>query len=932
MSISTDGMTRRWAIIRFRLRGPFLLTDYLDVDGYGFRQRFPWGPPDLGPLAELLNNLKGPPVPRIGPHANGPYPVAVYYSLPKGIDLPELEHQFLTWIRALPFYDQLQPVKLSKTRRVRREMFSLPLRILVMPEAMPVIDALSSEWWLHQSDVPEFGLNVQQLDPLKDDLELTLRRGGYGILVTRDPRPVVQLLRRLPDDARPRLLICEMIPHGKLPSIAGVAVLSLDFNPPGNVLMNFLMGLIHDFPLHEALKSAQRVDPHVQTQLLADRTSNQSLRMREALIAVKREACRVRLASEMPGGGLGFAAFSMPPHWDEIFNIENSSPNEIFFQESTGVLPLARSSATFQKFWQEQSFETPFAVPGPRALDAALLRLDTEPWYTPVESNQYLQADAEYDLRVHIGMTLPGSLIVGDVTGIDQLIGPPDPETGHTLNISVQGKDFRIKGTRSFQVKLPRSGSTDPVYFRVRAPKEAGAAELRIYVHHRNHLVQSFLLKGVVGETAETAGSTPGLLTIRQEFAQSEEFANLDDLRPRALFLGLNAGQGNTHQIGIVADSVSEEVNLSASAFDQAVQDLRQELRAAILRPGGVATYTPVPKGQPPTADAADAFRKLARKGSAVYDALLGSVGGPAQTSLRRIQKALSRETIQIVRHDVRAAFPWTMLYDWLLPKQIFMAPEPPVCLGFTLDTAGNPIDCTHTSSSKVFCVRGFWGVRHYVEELLPQLRNAQLKIQKPAQDPVRIVASATLPEAAQLETRLKPVIGTNSVVKGPWIETDLFDLLWKNPAARPAVLVVLGHLQKKDIPGQPVGARIELQPGSEWMTLQELLQRIKMGPNWDNPRTILILAPCESAATDDQTLNDLVTAFSTAGAGAILGTQVEVGATQATDFAEQITNLMWNGATLGVAMQQVRSELVMGGDPGGFLFQSFGHVDLELQ
>ena len=196
----------------------------------------------------------------------------------------------------------------------------------------------------------------------------------------------------------------------------------------------------------------------------------------------------------------------------------------------------------------------------------------------------------------------------------------------------------------------------------------------------------------------------------------------------------------------------------------------------------------------------------------------------------------------------------------------------------------------------------------------------------------MRIVASATLPEAAQLETRLKPVIGTNSVVKGPWIETDLFDLLWKNPAARPAVLVILGHLQKKDIPGQPVGARIELQPGSEWMTLQELLQRIKMGPNWDNPRTILILAPCESAATDDQTLNDLVTAFSTAGAGAILGTQVEVGATQATDFAEQITNLMWNGATLGVAMQQVRSELVMGGDPGGFLFQSFGHVDLELQ
>lgn len=125
----------------------------------------------------------------------------------------------------------------------------------------------------------------------------------------------------------------------------------------------------------------------------------------------------------------------------------------------------------------------------------------------------------------------------------------------------------------------------------------------------------------------------------------------------------------------------------------------------------------------------------------------------------------------------------------------------------------------------------------------------------------------------------------------------DLLDLLWSQPAARPAVLVV-GALQRQDIPSQPVGPRVELQPGSEWITLQEVQQRIRVTPDqWGDPRTILILAPCESAATDDQTLNDFVTAFSTAGAGAILGTQVEVGAAQATDFAQHITERLWNGA-----------------------------------
>ncbi|MBL0156046.1 MAG: CHAT domain-containing protein [Bryobacterales bacterium] len=937
MDFGTDLLARRWSIIRFRLEGPFLLVSYRDssVEQSGFGQRTMWTPsPDLGAIGEPLKRLAGEAVQRPGPHANGPYPVAVYYSLPPRIELPELESAFLEWMESLPFHNQLQPVRLSRAPRVQRELLHLPLRILVDPEASPLIADFTSQWWLHEADVPEHGVQIETLDARKGDLELTLRTGAFTVLLTGNLRDATQALRRLPVEARPRLLICAAGCRDRLPSLAGVAVLSLDLYSATSVLTRFLLGVSHDLPLHEALKAARRWMPTgPRQQLLADPASNQSLRMREALIAAKREAFRVRsLATDFYAGGFGLAPIVHPPHWNSVYVLEDSTPDKMFFQETTGLGPMARLAATFHKFYKEQNLETPLAEPGPRALDAALLRLESEPWYTPVETKERLQAGAAYDLRIHIGPRLPGSIVVGEVTGIDQLIGVPDQESGHLLNISVQAKDFHLEGTRSFQVKLPRTGSTEPVYFRVRAPKQHGAAELRIYVHHRNHLVQSFLLTGEVSVADQVAASAHNLLTVRQEFAQSEEFTNLDDLRPRALFLGLNQGQGNTHQIGFVADSVSDEVNLSAAAFDQSVQELRQELRNATLAPGGVRTYTPVPKGQPPGSDAAAALLHLARKGSAVYDALLGTVGSAARASLVRMQKA-SGETIQIVRFDPRSAFPWAMLYDWSLPPHRFQAPDPPVCLGSTLDANGQPVDCAHTSTDRVVCVRGFWGVRHYVEELLPQLRNVQLKIQKPANDPVRLVASSTLPEATQLDTRLKSGLGLNSVVQGPWVEKDLLDLLWSQPAARPAVLVVLGHLQKQDIPSQPVGPRVELQPGSEWITLQEVQQRIRVTPDqWGDPRTILILAPCESAATDDQTLNDFVTAFSTAGAGAILGTQVEVGAAQATDFAQHITERLWNGAKLGVAMQEVRSELVMGGDPGGFLFQSFGHVDLELQ
>jgi hypothetical protein len=56
------------------------------------------------------------------------------------------------------------------------------------------------------------------------------------------------------------------------------------------------------------------------------------------------------------------------------------------------------------------------------------------------------------------------------------------------------------------------------------------------------------------------------------------------------------------------------------------------------------------------------------------------------------------------------------------------------------------------------------------------------------------------------------------------------------------------------------------------------------------------------------------------------------VGGDQATDFAERLTKLLWANESLGAAIRKVRAETVMAGDPGGFLLQSFGDIDLKLQ
>jgi hypothetical protein len=197
----------------------------------------------------------------------------------------------------------------------------------------------------------------------------------------------------------------------------------------------------------------------------------------------------------------------------------------------------------------------------------------------------------------------------------------------------------------------------------------------------------------------------------------------------------------------------------------------------------------------------------------------------------------------------------------------------------------------------------------------------------------VRIVADSSLTQAQTLQTQLAAALGAGNLAIGPGSETKLLDLLWQTPAARPALLIVLGHLETNALPGEPDTPRVEMQSGQEWFTLKNLTDRSTQAVDWwDDPRTIVLLAACQSAATDRDALNDFVTALNTAGAGAIVGTQAVIGGNQAADFAERITRNLWALMPLGEAIHAVRSETVQDGDPGGFLLQSFGDIDLKLQ
>jgi hypothetical protein len=914
-----------WAMCRFRFRGPFLVLEYSDSDGTkGTRYVIA---PDRPHFEDIRDPLRGL-IARLGKPAPTGAPLALFFSFPRSVELPAIRDAFKRWLRDFP---RIQPVELSRARPLERPPIRLPLSILSSPEL-----ELDSQLRVGDESLAKFSVRVH---PLAADLEMSLRISRYSIVVLdRDLTAAEEhMLRRLPETDRPRLLIC--VRSARVPSLQGIVVLRAneeDADLSVGVVRAFFSGIFHDLPLHWSWYQAYHELDEEPGTLIADPFSNESLRLSGALRELKRQADRV--LTRFPAFEQRFPTVAQ--QWREsgaterMLGLRNMNSGSFLAQHGLESLAQAvegleaiRStlgSAIDLPVPADQTDQAPDTEETVRRLDASLSRVDTPPALSPVRPNQSLQAGAAYELRIHIGYRFPESLVTGDVGAIEDVVGAPDDESGgHRLQISIQGKDFRVLSESTQPLLLPRTGSTELLYFRVRAPEEHGKRLLRITVHHRNHLIQSFLLTAHVAESERAAGE----ILIKQEFARSTELTNLDELKERDLFLGMNQGQ-STHQIMVVADNASSELDLGARAYTQAVQDLRQALDDAMVDPtnGLVRTYSPVAAGSPPSTEAAAAFRRLAQLGRAVYNALFSALPkDKTRAAIVGLQSSTDK-TIQVVRFEAHSTFPWTLLYDWLTPDVDASAPLPPVCLGSVAPGQA----CSHGPKDRVYCVRGFWGVRHQVEELLDQQRNASQTVTKPGSDAILIAASPSLTQATSLHAGLSTACGAGNLASGPYKEDQLLDVLWQKPPARPAVLIVLGHLvTDKTKPNTPY---VALQ-ASEYFTLKHFTERATQDPDgWDDPRSIVIFAPCGGAAIDEDTLNGFVTALNTAGAGAVIGMQATVGDNQATEFAEKLTHLLWASEPLGVAMQKVRGEAVMAGDPGGFLLQSFGDIDLKLQ
>lgn len=738
----------------------------------------------------------------------------------------------------------------------------------------------------------------------------------------------------------------------------------------------------HD-PDQERIMAANNLDSDgFQPFLWADPASNQGLRLSSALPQVVDAANRVRIFSagadisgftekvtKIMGSGRAKPLADLLARVDQVATpfAEVLGGTISFDQEGRGLVPMARlAAATAQLSAIEQTLQpqidalvrqpeivAALEVAQDRKVDARLFRRAGPDTSLSLDGYTGLEEAMPLRLSVQIGQRADGSLVIGDAPSLDPLLPPFPNEESHVLQIIVFPKDFRLESPATQSVTLSRFGGTTPVEWdlvtpRVLAIKQqdtpataTGAddispgrgwvatpeAELRFGVYLKNQLLQSFRLRAVLGEGPPIQAGRR--VIIECDFSQTRRFGGLERLGERAISLGLNRDSTASHTLTIVK---SGQPPVSLAWTEGQMAKHTEAIRRALSEVTAIGAPTnPFPFAsdtlelRPTTGTTfGNAVRKLAVAGASLYTQLF-----LRNRAARDLLKSLSQtggQILQIARHDADYAFPWPLLYDFPQPGD---DTSTAVCTG--RDSDGNPCRCGSQLSPDHWCLRGFWGFRHVVEQLCDG----------PAPldgIPGRIADAAVVPAIGVV-----PAVTDRFVDSwlSKWQSHDLAlipanlqppnFLSWiRDGARRPPLVVFIGHHLDNGHGGIP-DPRLALADGTTVLSLHDVRDELQHHDEWAAPRSLVLLLACGSGTQRVDTGTSLAAALLQLGAVGVLATECAVRTGVASRLARDLTTRLAAREKIGHALRESILQLATEGCPLGLAFTYLGSADAQL-
>ncbi|MEU0672166.1 CHAT domain-containing protein [Streptomyces sp. NPDC006172] len=564
-----------------------------------------------------------------------------------------------------------------------------------------------------------------------------------------------------------------------------------------------------------------------------------------------------------------------------------------------------------------------------------------------VPADRCLAVGRRYELVMNIGKLIAESLLSESAQPFpDDLLDPAD---GHWLTVSVCSDDFAVSSVHH-HLFLPREGGSwvcecppdgpghvcEPHhrgrYLRVPvvAPPESGPARLRLLVAHRGHQLQSATLTATVAPR-ETQVEDTARVSAEIDYTLTPGFVGLAALPPRTAAIRISqAGDGS---FTVDVDGASGAVSTfrlgelqTAGALEQARKAL-MAVHAGVNKDGERVNLLTWDNRKSREAFLTD-LEKLAGIGwdlfvliaprSAQRQALRGVLGGAAQ--------------LQICRQEgMDLAFPWALVYDIPVVRGDTWKP----CRqGLDPDLPADTRECPGADGHQVntACPYGFWGYRHVIEQ--PPSRRSEgqhlaLVAGRGEGAPAMTVARSTVLDADETErhvARLRSQFGgrlTDHTAKAA-----LIDALVEAPDC--VYFYCHGRTPEngREAPGHTV-----LEIGEkDRIPSQDLAAMDTRWASWHYRSPLVFLNGCHTVDSGPATWLSYADAFTDLHASGVVGTEISVAQTLASEVAVLFWQALLEGRSVGSALHSARAALLKKGNLLGLAYTAYCSSSLALR
>jgi hypothetical protein len=544
------------------------------------------------------------------------------------------------------------------------------------------------------------------------------------------------------------------------------------------------------------------------------------------------------------------------------------------------------------------------------------------------------------------------------------------------------------RGEKPGPVKIPLKAPS------FREAGDAGDSRLayaRISIYYRNNLLQSATVRATVVRNGNVPVEEPN--TIEVDYVFSGSFQQIDT-RYGARDVGLTPGEREGKQELALNITVNDNgagghrivvksapgqppawMPFDPIAIEQELNDARTNLlrcfykvnpktgEVLVDREGRGIFGVDANNGKPREQFLWDVFR-LAKFGNRLFNLAFGQAN-PEQTMLnsvwaRELRKKLGeRQVLQIARVDslpMQYVFPWSLIYQYPLTGPDSALHWCKVIKEWSeegIRTAEIDRYCKYEKDAdhqeNVLCPYGFWGLKHVIEQPLAglrlsngtyTLRDAPDKVLVPPTDRVGLAVGITRDTAINrslLERHLERLAGLEAYQFSPHEPADDVDRV-RAMLMAPSIVYFLCHGEFDANEKQPylgVGLR-DADPAHRiyLQSLQSWFSSTAAGgmdaETWQQRRPLVIINGCHTSDLAPGEILSFASAFGSAGASGVVGTEVAVVLQVAAEVAERLLPRL-EGIGLGEALRQVRWELVNKGNLAGLAYTAYALADLHV-